>query len=95
MAFNQSLIYFDLPVCPATQVGLVLLYQLKACNNSIKVTKRACMARGRTPEEVWMRTPDEVEFYTPYTLFMKREGVSEGFCSPKGQKWRGPEVCAF
>jgi hypothetical protein len=53
------------------------------------------MARGRTPEEVWMRTPDEVEFYTPYTLFMKREGVSEGFCSPKGQKWRGPEVCAF
>jgi hypothetical protein len=65
MAFNQSLIYFDLPVCPVTQVSLVLLYLLKACNNSIKVTKRACMTRGRTPAEVWMRTPDEVQFYTP------------------------------
>jgi hypothetical protein len=40
---------------------LVLLYQLKACNLKItlsvrgsKATKRACMARGRTPEEAWM-----------------------------------------
>jgi hypothetical protein len=32
MIFDQSLIYFDLPVCPATQVGLVVLHQLNACN---------------------------------------------------------------
>jgi hypothetical protein len=46
MIFDQCLMYFDLPVCCVTQVGLVLLYQLKIYNNSIKVTKRACMARG-------------------------------------------------
>jgi hypothetical protein len=62
MAFHQSLIYFDLPVCPATQVGLVLLHQLKAHNNCIKVTKRACIAREMTPAEAWMGTPDEVDF---------------------------------
>jgi hypothetical protein len=68
MIFDQSLIYFDLPVCPGTQVGLVLLYQLNACNfknNSIKVTKRACMARRRTPVEAWMGTPDELDFCPP------------------------------
>jgi hypothetical protein len=32
MIFDQSLIYFDLPVCTATQVGLILFYQLNACN---------------------------------------------------------------
>jgi hypothetical protein len=32
MIFDQSLIYFDLPVCPATQVGLVLLFQLNTYN---------------------------------------------------------------
>jgi hypothetical protein len=32
MIFDQSLIYFDLPVCPETQVGPVLLYQLNDCN---------------------------------------------------------------
>jgi hypothetical protein len=68
MIFDQLLTYFDLPVCPATQVGLVLLYQLNACNlknSSIKVTKRACMARRRTPAEAWMGTPDEVDFCPP------------------------------
>jgi hypothetical protein len=69
MIFDQSLIYFNLPVCPATQVSLVLLYHLKPCNlkknNSIKVTKRACMARRRTPIEAWMETPDEVDFCPP------------------------------
>jgi hypothetical protein len=39
MTFDQSLIYFDLPVCPATQVGLVLLYQLKACNLKITLSQ--------------------------------------------------------
>jgi hypothetical protein len=65
MIFDQSLIYFDLPVCPVTHIGLVLLYQLNACNlknNSIKVTKRACMARRRTHVEAWMGTLDEVDF---------------------------------
>jgi hypothetical protein len=68
MIFDQSLIYFDLPICPATQVGLVFLYQLNVYNlknNSIKVTKRACMARRRTPVEAWMGTPDEVDFCSP------------------------------
>ncbi|XP_073932026.1 solute carrier organic anion transporter family member 1A2 isoform X2 [Castor canadensis] len=32
MIFDQSLIYFDLPVCSVTQVGFILLYQLNACN---------------------------------------------------------------
>jgi hypothetical protein len=59
MIFDQSLIYFDLLVFPATQVGLVLHYQLKA------EAKRACKARGRTPVEAWMGTPDEVDFYPP------------------------------
>jgi hypothetical protein len=61
MIFDQSLIYFELSVCPATQVGLVLLYELKACNlknDFIKVTKRACMARRTTPVEACMGTPD-------------------------------------
>jgi hypothetical protein len=31
-------------------------------NNSIKVTKRACMARRRTSVEAWMGIPDEVDF---------------------------------
>jgi hypothetical protein len=41
MTFDQSLISFDLPVCPETQtrVGLVLLYQLKACNLKITLSK--------------------------------------------------------
>jgi hypothetical protein len=61
MIFDQSLIYFNLPVCPMTQVVLVLLYWLKACNlkiTFIKVTKRACMARGMIPVVAWMGTPD-------------------------------------
>jgi hypothetical protein len=68
MIFAQSLIYFDLPVCPATHIGLVLLYQLNACNlknNYIKVAKRACMARRRTPVEAWMGSPDKVDFCLP------------------------------
>jgi hypothetical protein len=105
MIFNQSLIYFDLPVCPVTQVGLVLLYQLKAFNlknNSIKVTKRTCMARRRTPAEAWMGTPDEVDFcLSLYSvrhicfLWKERARASGGFCSSKGQKQRRPEVFAF
>jgi hypothetical protein len=39
MTFDQSLIYFDLPICPVTQVGLVLLYQLKGCNLKITLSK--------------------------------------------------------
>jgi hypothetical protein len=31
-------------------------------NNTIKVTKRACMAKRRTPVEAWMGTPEEVDF---------------------------------
>jgi hypothetical protein len=63
MTFGQSLIYFDLLVCPVTQVPGSLLPSegLQYKNNSTKVTKRACMARGRTPAEVWMGTPDEVD----------------------------------
>jgi hypothetical protein len=48
---------------------LDLLYQLKAYIFKIalsmrgsKVTKRVCMARGRTSAEVWMGTPDKVDF---------------------------------
>jgi hypothetical protein len=53
------------------------------------------MARGRTPEEVWMGTPDEIDFCPPvypvrHIFSMKIEGVSEGFCFGKGQKWRRP-----
>jgi hypothetical protein len=65
MIFDQSLIYFDLPVCSVTQVGMALLYQLNACNlknNPIKVTKRA---RRKTPVDAWMGTPDEVDFCPP------------------------------
>jgi hypothetical protein len=105
MIFDQSLIYFDLSVCPVTQVGLVLLYQLNAYNlknNSIKVTKRACIARRRTPLEAWMGTPDEVDFWFPYifceaymvSMKRERERASGGFCSSKGQKQR-PAVFAF
>jgi hypothetical protein len=96
MTFDQLLTYFDLPICPATQY-LVLLYHLKPRNLKIttKVTKRACMARGRTPAETWMGTPDEVDFYLPispmrHIFSVKREGASEDFCSSKGQKWRIP-----
>jgi hypothetical protein len=67
MTFDQSLIYFDLTVCPATQVpGSSLPAEgLQFKNNSIKVTKRACMARGRTPTEAWMGIPDEIDFCLP------------------------------
>jgi hypothetical protein len=68
MIFDQSLIYFDLPVCPATQVGLVLLHLINACNlknSSSKVSKRVCMARGRSHVEAWMGTPDKVDFCSP------------------------------
>jgi hypothetical protein len=68
MIFDQYLIYSDLPVFPETHVGLVLLHQLNACNlknNFIKVVKRACMARRRTPVEAWMGTPDKVDFCPP------------------------------
>jgi hypothetical protein len=50
---------------------VVLLYQLKAFNSKttlIKVTKRAYMARGRTPAEAWMGTPEEVDFVPLYIL---------------------------
>jgi hypothetical protein len=95
MIFDQPLLYFDLSVCPETQVGLVFLYQLKGCNlknNSIKVTKRDCMARRRTPAEAWMGTPDEVEFCPPiyfvrHTCFLwkrEREHV-EAFAPVRGK----------
>jgi hypothetical protein len=51
-------------------------------NNSIKVTKRVCMARRRTPVEAWMGTSDEVDFCPPIypvrhiCFFMKRESQS-------------------
>jgi hypothetical protein len=35
---------------------------------AIKVTKRACLARRRTPVEAWMGTPDEVDFCPLYIL---------------------------
>jgi hypothetical protein len=58
------------------------------------------MARGRTPAEAWMGTPDEVDFCPPiypvrHIFSVKREGVSEGFCSGKGRRQRRPEVFAF
>jgi hypothetical protein len=51
------------------------------------------MARGRTPAEAWMGTPDEVDFCPAidpvrHIFSMKREGTSEGFCCGKRQKQR-------
>jgi hypothetical protein len=69
---------------------LVLLYKLKACNlkttpsmRGSKVTKRTCIARGRTPVEVWMGTLDEVDicpliYLVRHIFFMKMEGAFEG-----------------
>jgi hypothetical protein len=53
------------------------------------------MARWRTPEEVWMVTPDEADFcpliYPVRHIFsMKRVGASEGFCCGKGQNQKRP-----
>jgi hypothetical protein len=60
------------------------------------------MARGRTPVEAWMGTPDEVDFCpliysVRHICLLWKEIVraSGGFCSGKGQKWRRPEVFAF
>jgi hypothetical protein len=38
---------------------------IKKKKNSIKVTKRACIARRKTPIEAWMGTPDEGDFCPP------------------------------
>jgi hypothetical protein len=41
---------------------------------SSKVTKRVCMARGRTPVKVWVGTLDEVDFLSPYiACFLRKQ----------------------
>jgi hypothetical protein len=97
MTSDQSLIYFDLPVCPVTQVPESPLPSegMQFKNNSIKVTKRACMARGRNPAEVWIETPGEVDFCPSiccvrHICFSWKERVFEGFFWGKGPKRRRP-----
>jgi hypothetical protein len=58
------------------------------------------MARGRTPAEVWMGTPDEVDFCPPiypvrHIFFMKREGALEAFAPVRGKNREDHEVSAF
>jgi hypothetical protein len=57
------------------------------------------MARGRTPAEAWMGTPDEVDFCPPinpvrHIFAMKREGGLKAFALVRG-KSEDHEVSAF